>query len=238
MSRSPNRGALCLAALAALTWSAKTAEATQAPDESPRLHVILVRDSKPAQVPRGGAHDLALRETGRRFSHDPATGISRDVKLYLLTLGDTSREDERALGRAQAGFGVFAMNSAQYFPNGDGSWRVFNFRLPRDNDEADKRAFLDFLASADGRRLLEDPYAREDYGAPSGFLYRKMRLSSAELPPPLERASREALLPVTGIFQYNADGTAKLLLNEPYDEEGRAQQVFERLLRETRQSNY
>lgn len=217
-------------------FSVGSAGATQAPDDAPRVDIVEPGEPRAAQPPRGGSYSLALREMGNRYSHDPATGISRDVKLYLITLGDPSREDERALSRAQAGFGVFAMNSAQYFPNGDGSWRVFNFRLPRDNDEAGKRAFMDFMASLEARRVLEDAYAREDYGTPEGFVYRKMRIEASQLPTPLNRASREALSPFIGLFQYNADGTAKFLLNDPFDEEGKAQEVYERLQSETRGS--
>lgn len=219
------RAGILTALLVISVGCTREASATQAPDESPRTGIIEAGPGKPAQSPRG-AYALSLRVMGRRFGYDPATGLQRDTTLYLVTLGDPEREDERALNRAQAGFGAFAMNAAQYFPNEDGTWRVFNFRLPRDNDEADKQAFLDFLASREARDVLQDAYERKDFGKPSGFVYRRMRLEAAELPYPFNRSSREALAPFIGIFIYNADSTGKLLIRQPNDEDGKAQEVF------------
>lgn len=222
------RMVLCTAVLFASS-ALRDVSATQAPDESPRTGIIEAGPGKPAQAPRG-SYALALREMGRRYSQDPVTGVARDVKVYLVTLGDPSREDERTAGRNQAGFGAFAMNAAQYFPNGDGTWRVFNFRLPRENDEADKQAFFNFLMSRSAEDVLRDPYERKDFGVSGGFVYRRMRIDSSELPAPFNRSKPEALAPFIGLFHYNADGAGKLIIREPDDEKGKAQEVFARLL--------
>jgi len=170
---------------------------------------------------------LGMRESGDR------TEISADQlvtkKVFILVIGDPSREDQRMMGRTLAGLGAFAMDSAQYFHNEDTSWRVFNFRMP---SPGESEAFIDFLSDPRAEQFLKDPYVRENVGKPGDFVYKNMNVPQSDLPAPLSRASTKTLEAIAGIFRYNADGTMKIFLKQPLDEEENAKQVYWQLKKE------
>lgn len=191
--------------------------------------VLLLTVFAPGGVCWAGEAPLLLKEMGLRTRYDPATRSSSQTRLFLLAIGDTSRQDERALGRARAGLGRFAMNAAQYFPNGDGTWKLLNFRLPERTVEETQR-FLGIIADPKVKEFLKSPYDFPgDFGQPGDFVFKCSSIPKSELPHPFRAVSEEALQPIEGIFQYNEDGTMTLLLREPHDEDGSAQKAFEHL---------
>lgn|SRR3989338_167662 len=159
------------------------------------------------------------------------------VKEFRMAYGDTSRQDSIANSPGRAMSGPFGMNAANYYQNADGSWNLFNFKLPaeslRDKNAAEERQdFRDYLDKPKVKAILEDPHAKTDFGRPGDFIYRRMGLPSHELPAPFNRLSKEALAPLQHILQYNEDGSMKIYIKQPLDQDGQAQQVFSRIVDE------
>lgn len=192
------------------------------------LEAVAAREDFARQVAETGG--LSLRRMGTRTTFTPGRPQPSEAGLYLLTIGDPTAEDARALNRAQAGFGHFAMNAAQYFANGDGTWKLVSLRLPAHSaPDEEKQAFLEALRRPDVRRAAEDPYQAPDIGRPGDFVEIRRAVPGKELPAPLDALTPEALAGVQAVFRYHADGTMKLLLAQPWDEEERAREVFERI---------
>lgn len=171
---------------------------------------------------------LGMRKSGDLTTIEPG-GASRTIDTYILTVGDPSREDQRQMNRVNMGLGAFSMDSAQYFHNDDSSWRLYNFRMPV---QGESDAFIDFLASPAGESAFSDPYKREDLGKAGDFVYKKMRIEQKDLPAPLNRASTKTLQAIAGIFRFNADGSMKIFLKEPLDQEENAKRVYRQLRNE------
>ena len=187
----------------------------------------------PAQraVPVAFVHEemrLGMRKSGDLTTIEPG-GATRTIDTYILTVGDPSREDQRQMNRVNMGLGAFSMDSAQYFHNEDSSWRLYDFRMPV---QGESDAFIDFLASPAGESAFSDPYKREDFGKAGDFVYKKMRVEQKDLPAPLNRASTKTLQAIAGIFRFNADGTMKIFLKEPLDQEENAKRVYRQLRKE------
>jgi len=173
----------------------------------------------------GEPSPLAIQRLGTRVVHKPS-GESTSVELFMLTLGDTTKEDAK-FGERPDNMFPFTMDSAQYAPDGTGAWRLYQFRWPNLNAGPDAEAFLAFLRRPDVKRLLEDIYTREDFGVPGDFIYKRMGVPAFELPAPFNRFPPAELAPIKSFYRYNADGTMNILLAEPYDEDARAHEVFE-----------
>ena len=177
----------------------------------------------------GEPSPLALDRMGYRQYLKPGAE-PRSVDTFMLTLGDTRREDFK-LSQRDPKMTPFILDAAQYGRAADGTWMVHRFRMPSFSGMADddSQAFLDFLKRKDVRAALEDVYARKDFGKPGDFLYRKMGLRQSDLPAPFNRLSPDALSQIQTIFVYNADGTMHIKITPPADEAEPARAVFERL---------
>lgn len=171
---------------------------------------------------------LGMRKSGDLTTTDPG-GRTITIQTYILTVGDPGNEDLRYAARMNNGLGAFDLDSAQYFHNDDSTWRMFNFRMPR---QGEKDRFIDFLVSPAGKAALTDPYKREDIGKPDDFVHKKMRVAKKDLPAPLGRVSSKSLEPIAGIFRYNADGTMKIFLKQPFDREENAKKVYWQIKKE------
>ncbi|MBI3549694.1 MAG: hypothetical protein HY078_11700 [Elusimicrobia bacterium] len=175
---------------------------------------------------------LAIHHYGWR-SVTPVGGPTRRTELFMLTLGDTRREDAK-MGARDPRMGPFVLDSAQYAWDGSGAWRLFQFRMmkatggPDDNSQA----FLDFLKRRDVQNALQNAYSWDNFGEPGDFMYKRMNLRQADLPAPFDKMPEDALVPIKSIFKYNEDGTMNILLHDPYLEDGHAQRVMERLKQE------
>lgn len=91
--------------------------------------VLLLTVFAPGGACWAGEAPLLLKEMGLRTRYDSANPNGSQTRLFVLTVGDTSSQDERGFARARARLGHFAMNAAQYFPNRDGTWKHLNLRL-------------------------------------------------------------------------------------------------------------
>jgi len=187
---------------------------------------VAVRPAPPARP----FPPLMMKVEGQRHSG------GRTINLYVITLGDTTRQDEASYARRdtyQGIFARFAMDAAQYTRNADGTWRMWNLRPPKPEELDRWRAYLDRREVMDLLVALQkDPAFAEDFGAPGDFIHTRGHVPPAELPFPLPRANPQTLRPFLALFQYNEDQTMRLELADPDWEEGRAQVVFERLSRE------
>ncbi len=69
------------------------------------------------------------------------------------------------MSAGRSSMGPFGMNAAFYFQNPDGTWNLFNFRLPSESLTdpkalEERQRFRDFLSRKDVRELLNDPYTK------------------------------------------------------------------------------
>jgi|GEM_PF-3365042 len=181
---------------------------------------------------------LMMRVEGTRyimqFDGEKYT-IQGTVKLCSITLGDTAEQDAKANGRGkvyQRELGPFALNAAQYTPNGDGSWRMWNFRPPKFDAKLEEMSeWIEYLGRKDVSEFLEnfDRNATQNFGKPGDFIYVRGHIAVSELPEPFNRASAETLKAVLSLFRYNEDGTMRVELRDPYWEEDKAQAIFNAL---------
>lgn len=161
-------------------------------------------------------------------------GFWGQEKEYRLAYGDTSQQDAIANSPTRSAFGPFAMNAAFYFHNPDGTWNLFNFRLPSESmtDPAaieERARYREYLSRPDVRALMQSPYEKENFGKPEDYIYKRMGLKTEELPEPFNKYPEAALEKIDSIFQYNADSTAKIYFRKPHDLEGKAQLVLEEI---------
>ncbi len=188
-----------------------------------------------AQGAFAAATEKALTLVHYGYWSELVNGEPVSTKEYRMSYGDPSAQEAAAMSSGRSAMGPFAMNAAFYFQNPDGTWNLFNFRLPSESltdpkalDE--RQRFRDYLSRADVRELLNDPYTKVDFGQPGDFIYKRMGLSGSELPDPFKRFPVAAMGKIEAIFQFNADLTAKLYFRKPYDLEGKAQPVFQELV--------
>ena len=153
------------------------------------------------------------------------------VNLCVITLGDTAWQDAKAdmRGKALQGvFGPFALSAAQYAPNGDGTWRMWNFRPPKPEETV---AWVEYVSSTEVADFLSkfDRMVPQDFGNPGDFIYVRGHIATSELLEPFNRASAETLASALSLFRYNEDGTMRMELRDPYWEEDKAQAIFNAL---------
>lgn len=163
-------------------------------------------------------------------------GESFVTKEFRLAYGDTSAQDAVANSPGRSNFGPFAMNAAFYYHNADGSWNLFNFRLPSESLTdphaiVERASFLEFLGRPEVRELMGEPYTKTNFGKQTDFIYKRMELKTTELPEPFRHLPKPVLDTVESIFQYNVDGTAKIFLRKDFDLDGNAQGIFNYLMR-------
>ena len=170
---------------------------------------------------------LALKAAGSRHhgSSDPGTA------LFQLTFGDTGPANDRVTSRLEAGLYPYGLDWAMFLPNADGTWKVFQVRMPRPEEQEALMRFFDQHSD-----VVQDPFAHADFGEPGDFIYRRMKVPQSSLPSPLGRVSRDAVTPIESVFRHNSDGTIDVHLKKGFDENGRAQEVFERLKKEIERS--
>lgn len=149
--------------------------------------------------------------------------------------GDTEKQDRIANTPLRASLGPFGMNAAVYLRNPDGSWNLFNFRLPEETmvesvATAQHQQFITLLRRNDVRLLMESPYDKVDFGTPDDFIYKKMNLPVSALPEPFNRFPSEALEKIEMVMQYNADKTAKAYFQQPFDRESSATELFQKIV--------
>ncbi|MBI3548846.1 MAG: hypothetical protein HY078_07400 [Elusimicrobia bacterium] len=162
------------------------------------------------------------------------------VQLYHLEIGDVGPERRLAEAEAKERFmGVYrpvAENAAQYVRKPDGAWRVRDFRRPT---RAQARDFEEYMArpAAPGRptfsEFLVNPWEK-DFGEPGEFAYQRASIPQSRLPFPFSKVPPAALERVESLWQYHGSGGFLILLEAPYDEDGKIQIVRERLATEIR----
>lgn len=165
-------------------------------------------------------------------------GDIKTVKEFRMSYGDTSRQEALSRSAARARMGPWGMNAANYYHNENGSWNLFNFRLPSESTTdpralEERQSFRDYQSRPDVRKAVKNAGAKINFGEPGEFIFKRMGLSSGELPAPLNRLSVEALAPLDHIQQFNEDGTMKIYIKQPMDRDGSAQRVFQRIVEET-----
>jgi len=158
-------------------------------------------------------------------------------KEFRVSYGDPRKQDAEAVSPSRTSLGPFAMNAAFYYHNADGTWNLFNFRLPSESlteaSAIDERLkFRDYLGRKEVRSLMGNPYNQVDFGSDGDFIVKRMKLTHDRLPEPFNQLSTGVLESIESILIYNADGTGKIYFRKPLDLDGFAQTVFERLNRE------
>lgn len=179
---------------------------------------------------------LSLVEYGRLDSLENGEFVT--VKEFRISYGNTDPQDAVASSSFRLSLGAIGMNAAFYYHNPDGTWNLFNFQMPLESLDAagieDRLRYREFLARPEVLAVLEKPYDKIDFGKEGEFIYKRMGLTTAQLPEPFNRFLPQDLETIESIFQYNADGTAKIYFRKPFDRDGYAQPVFESLAKSIR----
>jgi hypothetical protein len=168
---------------------------------------------------------LMMKVEGTRHTENGA------INLCVITLGDTAWQDAKADMRSKSmpgNIGPFALNAAQYAPNGDGTWRMWNFRSPMPEQTMQ---WIEYIGSTEVSEFLEnfDRKTPQDFGKPGDFIHARGHIAASELPEPFNKASAATLASALSLFRYNEDGTWRMELRDPYWEEEKAQVIFNAL---------
>lgn len=145
--------------------------------------------------------------------------------VFKLMVGDTTRQSLLAHERGRFNPTPFDPNAAHYYPNGDGSWRVWNWRLP--GSEQEREAFRVFLSKPEVKDILErGEHSVRDFGEPGDFIYQRARIAAGALPEPLAALSPGILARFGLIRQYNADSTIEIYPLRPHDLGEEAERLY------------
>lgn len=194
-----------------------------------KLQTLILGLTLAAALPASAKH-LELIHYGwiETENQDGATALSREFRIGF---GNTEKQDELASTPFRASMGPFGMNAAIYLRNADGTWNLFNYRLPNDDaSEEEKQKFISFMRRKDVGELFARPYEPTEFGGPEDFIYKKLSVPSSALPEPFNRFPSAVLARIAMVMQYNANQTAKAYFQQPYDREEHAVGLFQQIV--------